>query len=261
LKLNIRFFSILLITTLFALLAGCSGQKTELSATDIQQTFERGMTYFEKKNWLKAEEVFTFIIYNDPAGEWADDAQFYLAESHFKRDEFLLAINEYDRLLSRMPNSELVEEATWRKAEAYVELSPDYRLEPAMTEKALRVLFEFLDYYPESVHREPAEVHIRELRDKLARKYFESAELYSVMGEYESAVVYYESVLEEYPDTQYALLSDLGRAEALFQIGRDSEADTALRIVEANLEALPDKEQQAAQTLREKLEEVGIPSQ
>ncbi len=137
---------------IFVIVSCASSKQADLQAGDIPGAYQRAMEYFEKKNWIKAEEAFTFIIYNDPAGEYSDDAQYYLAETHFMREEYLLAINEYDRLLSRMPNSPLVEDALWRKTESYVELSPDYRLERDLSDKAIKYLQEFMDYYPDSKH-------------------------------------------------------------------------------------------------------------
>jgi len=105
-------FLILAIILLGLSLQQCANQKDVLEASNISDTYQRGLDYFEKDNYLKAEEVFTFIIYNDPGGAYADDAQFQLAETYFEREEYLLAISEYDRLIRRMKNSSFVEDAS-----------------------------------------------------------------------------------------------------------------------------------------------------
>lgn len=211
----------------------CSSQKESLDASDIAATFERGMTYMEKENYLKAEETFTFIIYNDPGGAFADDAQFYLAETYYNREEYLLAISEYDRLIRRMKNSSFVEHAFWRKAEAYCELSPDFRLEKDMTEKALRFLYDFIEIYPNSKYVEDANLRIVEMREKLARKLLETGKLYDTLREYESAMYYYESVIDEYADTRLHAAARLGKAGDLAMLERWDEArDLLLSIAE-----------------------------
>ncbi len=248
---------ILLIITLLAagLLINCASSSQDLSAADIQGAFDQGLEYFEKKNWIKAEEAFTFIIYNDPGGPLADDAQYYLAESHFMRDEFLLAISEYDRLLTRMPNSELVEDALWRKTEAYYELSPDFRLEKSNTDKALRYLYEFIDIYPQSEHREQADAYIQEIRNKLGRKIYESGKLYNTMGEYESAILYFNSVIEDYHDTDYALLAQFAKAESIFRRGDLQESLDMIEAYEGRLSELKEKEQLQVQALKRKIQD------
>jgi len=206
----------------------CSSQKAALDASDINATFERGMEYLEKENYLKAEETFTFIIYNDPGGAFADDAQFYLAETYFNREEYLLAISEYDRLIRRMRTSSFVEHAFWRKAEAYCELSPDFRLEKDMTEKAIRFLYDFIEIYPESKYVDDANNRIVEMREKLAKKLLETAKLYDTLREYESAMYYYDSVIDEYGDTRLHASARLGKAGDLAMLERWDEARTLL---------------------------------
>jgi outer membrane protein assembly factor BamD len=206
----------------------CSSQKEALNASDISATFERGMEYLEKENYLKAEETFTFIVYNDPGGAFADDAQFYLAETYFNREEYLLAISEYDRLIRRMKTSSFVEHAFWRKAEAYCELSPDYRLEKDMTEKAIRYLYDFIEIYPESKYIDDANARIVEMREKLAKKLLETAKLYDTLQEFESAIYYYDSVINEYDDTRLHASARLGKAGDLVMLERWAEAKSLL---------------------------------
>ena len=232
----------------------CAGQKEDLEASNIGDTYERGLEYFEKDNYIKAEEVFTFIIYNDPGGAYADDAQFQLAETYFEREEYLLAISEYDRLIRRMKNSSYVEDAFWKKAVSYCELSPDYRLERDMTDKALRFLYDFVDIYPESKYSEQAQTRIMEMREKLARKLLESAKLYDTLREYESAIYYYDNVINEYGDTGLYAAARLGKAGDMVALGRWSEARELMNSIALNgKNDLTPKELLKMRTLGEKV--------
>ncbi len=194
---------------------GCAASKMAHDANDIPGEYQKGMKFMGKKNWLKAEEAFTFIVYNDPAGEFADDAQFQLGETHYFRDEYLVAIDEYDRLINRMPNSPLLEEASWRKTECYYNLSPDYRLDQTMTKKATKQLQNFIDLFPQSDHRPTARKYLKELRAKMARKLCASGVLYLKLREWGSARVYFDTVLDKYYDTSFQTAASLGKAEAL----------------------------------------------
>ncbi|MCF7827330.1 MAG: outer membrane protein assembly factor BamD [Candidatus Marinimicrobia bacterium] len=232
----------------------CANQKENLDASNIADTYQRGLDYFEKNNYLKAEEVFTFIIYNDPGGAYADDAQFQLAETYFAREEYLLAISEYDRLIRRMKNSSYVEDAFWRKTEAYCELSPNYRLDRDMTDKALKYLYDFVEIYPRSKYVEQANARIIEMREKLARKLLESAKLYDTLREYESAVFYYDSIIDEYSDTAIYASARLGKAGDMLVLGRFSEARELLNSIAINgKNDLTPKELLKMRTLGEKV--------
>ncbi len=247
-------FIILAIIVFGLSLQQCANQKEDLEASNIADTYQRGLDYFEKNNYLKAEEVFTFIIYNDPGGAYADDAQFQLAETYFEREEYLLAISEYDRLIRRMKNSSFVEDAFWRKTEAYCELSPDYRLDRDMTDKALRYLYDFMEIYPESSHAEEAQIRILEMREKLAHKLLASAKLYDTLREYESAIFYYDSIINEYGDTALYASARLGKAGDLAALGRWSEARELMNSVAIDgKKDLTPKELQRMRTLGEKV--------
>ncbi|MBC8192041.1 MAG: outer membrane protein assembly factor BamD [Candidatus Marinimicrobia bacterium] len=232
----------------------CASKKSDMDASNIADSYQRGLDYFEKNNYIKAEEVFTFIIYNDPGGAYADDAQFQLAETYFERDEYLLAISEYDRLIRRMKNSPFVEDAFWKKTEAYCELSPDYRLDRDMTDKALRSLYDFVDIYPTSKYSEEAQTRILEMREKLARKLLESAKLYDTLREYESAIYYYDNVINDYSDTALYASARLGKAGDMVALGRWSEARELMNSIALNgKNDLTQKEMLRMRTLGEKV--------
>lgn len=206
----------------------CAGSKPQHDVKDIAGEYDKGLKYMEKKNWLKAEETFTFIVYNDPAGEYADDAQYSLAETHYFREEYLIAIDEYDRLIQRMPNSPLISQASWRKAECYYLLSPDYRLDQSLSEKALKELQNFVDIFPQSENRPQARKYIIEIREKLAHKLYGSGILYLKLREWESARLYFDEILEKYYDTTYRDGALLGKAEALVGDNDTDEAEALL---------------------------------
>ena len=230
---RIKFIVSALIIMSFSL-QQCSSQKNNLDASNIAESYQSGLDYFEKNNYIKAEEVFTFIIYNDPGGAYADDAQFQLAETYFEREEYLLAISEYDRLIRRMKNSPLVEDAFWKKTESYCELSPDYRLDRDMTDKALRNLYDFVDIYPESKYSEQARIRILEMREKLAKKLLESAKLYDTLREYESAIYYYDNIINDYSDTGLYAAARLGKAGDMVALGRWTEARELMNSIALN---------------------------
>ncbi len=221
-----KYFSLSIV---FAFLVACGSHEPLMDAKDIPGTFKRGLELFKKKNWERAEEVFNFVLYNDPAGKYADDAQFYLAETYFKRGEYETAMDEYDRLLNRMPDSPFAEKAYWRKAQAAYKTSPDYRLDQEPTLRAIEVIQNFLATYPNSEHRSEAEKWLAALWDKLAHKLYGAGRLYENMGEYEAALIYYRSTWKQYPNSKYAIKSRLHAARCLLELGQTKEAKNLLR--------------------------------
>ncbi len=179
---------------------GCSSSKPDMTS-DFDTRFEKGMEYFEKKKYLRAQEEFNYVAISGGHTELGDDALFYLGESYFLNKEYILARAEYDRLVRRMSFSPFLEQARWRICQCYVKESPKYYHDQTSTEKALEKLQEFIEDFPNSKYREEAETTMVELREKLGTKAFETGILYIKLGAYDSAILAFEQVLQNYYDT------------------------------------------------------------
>ncbi len=201
---------VILVGALFLIALSCFSTKPEKEIPQ-QDQFNNAMLSLEKKRYLRAQEEFGNIAVRGLHTDLGDDAQFYLAESYFLNKEYVLAIAEYDRLIRRMGFSEYVKKARWRISQCYVKQSPQYYHEQISTENALSKLQEFIDDYPNSEFKDEALATIDELRNKLAKKLYETGKLYVKMEEYQSAIITFEDLLSQYYDTNYV-------SDAHFQI-------------------------------------------
>ncbi len=219
---------------------GCSGNKSK-EDTDIQARFEKGMKYFDKEKYLRAQEEFNYVSLSGSHTDYGDDASFYLAESYFYNKEYILARAEYDRLIRRMSFTPYLEQARWRICECYVKESPKYYHDQTSTDKALAKLQEFIDDFPQSDYGEEAENTLVELRYKLGKKAYETGILYIKLGAYDSAILAFEQVLEKYYDTpfvemahteiihSYCLALDIDKAEVYYDEVKATIQDDALQ--------------------------------
>jgi len=207
---------------------GCASNADDTD-DDLQERFNRGKAFLEKKKYLRAQEEFNYVVVSGSHTDLGDDAQFYLGESYFFNKEYILAIAEYDRLVRRMGFSPYVEKARWRICQSYVEESPKYYHDQEYTRKALEKLQEFIEDYPQSEYREEALKTVAELRNKLAKKIYETSLLYIKMEEYKSAIITLEDLINSYYDTDYiglahvevirchSLLNEIEEAETYYQ--------------------------------------------
>lgn len=193
---------IIIIVAIILLITACSSSKPQ-EDVDLQVLFDKAMISLEKKRYLRAQEEFNNLAIQGLHTDLGDDAQFYLGESYFLNKEYILAIAEYDRLIRRMGFSEFVQKARWRVCQCYVNQSPKYYHEQISTDNALSKLQEFLDDYPDSEYANEAISTISKLRDKLAKKLYETGRLYIKMDEYESAILAYQDLLSKYYDTDF----------------------------------------------------------
>jgi outer membrane protein assembly factor BamD len=159
---------------------------------------------------------------------YADSAQFFLAECRFHRGEYLVAATEYGYLRRSYTASPLGAEAQYKLALSYYNLSPKSVLDQQYTKKAIEEFQAFRDYYPTNEHAEDADAKIMELNTRLAKKAYDTAELYQTMEYYKASIFYYNDIIEKYHDTQYAPLAYLGKVRVLISRKKYADARTTL---------------------------------
>lgn len=200
---------------------GSSEVATGLSA---EERFQRAKALFDEGEYLEAIQEFNVITLQHPGSAVAAEAQYYLAESRFRRKEYLLAAYEFQTLRRNMPASPRAMEAMYKIGLCYYNLAPKSRLDQQYTKRAIDELQAFVEYYPNSEYVSDATEKIRELTSRLARKDFDTAELYAKMDYTKSAIYYYDIVIEKYHDTEYAPLAYLAKTELLVGKGKYREA-------------------------------------
>ncbi len=208
-------------------LASCTSTE-ELIVQGAGETFHEGLDLLSTKDFEKARSEFDIVVKQYPASVYADSAQFYLAVTYYDEDEYLTAAFEFSNVYRNYPSSKLAPEARFRIAECYAKQSPRVQLDQESTNKALDAFQSFIDYYPNSELVPKAEKEMTELRNKLAMKNFEIARLYTTLGYYKAAIVYYDVILEQYHDSDVADKAAIGKVKLLIKRHRDAEARTAL---------------------------------
>ncbi len=208
-------------------LASCTSTQ-ELIVQGAGETFHDGLELLNKKDFLKARAEFDIVVKQYPASTYADSSQFYLAETYYRTEEYLTAAFEFGNVYRNYPSSKLAPDARFKIAQCYAAQSPRVQLDQDNTRKAIEAFQSFIDYYPASPLVANAEQEITSLRNKLALKNLEIAELYTTMGYYRAAIVYYDVILDQYHDSDVADKAALGKVKVLMKRHKDGEARTAL---------------------------------
>lgn len=170
--------------------------------------------------------MFDVIRLQFPATPYADDAQFYLGEAHFRKEEFILAAFNYGMVRRSYPNSEFVKPALYKTAFCYYQLSPPFDRDQDYTRKAIAGFSEFQAIFPTDSLAGEAGTKIVELRGKLARRDFAAAENYRLMMYNRAAITYYDMVIDEYSDTEFCEQAYLGKMELLIKSKKFTDART-----------------------------------
>ncbi len=205
------------------LISGCSTSQRKLSP-DATEIFKQGLAALEDKDYLEAQRMFDVIRLQFPATAYADDAQYYLGESHYRKEEYILAAFNFGMVRRSYPNSEFVKAATYKTAMCYYQLSPPYDRDQDYTRKAIAGFSEFQAMYPTDSLAIVSSAKIIELRNKLALRDFSAAENYRTMMYNRAALAYYDIVIDDYTDTEYCEQSYLRKMELLIKGKKYSEA-------------------------------------
>lgn len=188
-----------------ALIAGACSDKNLIRPGDaVNVAFDKAKRIYDKGDYAEAARAFETVISVARGTNYAQDAQYYLAESYYKNSEFLIAASEYQRYMNYYPRDERREEVQYKEALCYYEMSPRYKLDQTETHKALELFQLFILRYPTSDFSTEAGNRVNELRDKLAHKMHDAGLFYLRIREYNAAAVYFGQVVNEYPDTNWA---------------------------------------------------------
>ncbi len=209
---------------IFLIFFGCATNQIDLSIDDIQERFNKGMNLINKKKYYRAQQHFEYVLLRGKHTEIGDDAQFYLAESYFLNKEYETAIVEYDKLIRQMSFSPNVNTARYRICESYEKTSPKFYFQQDATNRAIQKYQEFIEDYPNSKHTSEASSKIKNLRNKLSLKIYETAVLYVKLEEYEASLNYLNDLLDIYFDTSSADNARLLMIETMITMGKEEEA-------------------------------------
>jgi outer membrane protein assembly factor BamD len=222
---------LLILSIIFA--AGCSSKlKPQLEGADF--FYNRGMNLMNKKDYIKAIADFQTIVDSYQSSEIIDEAHFMLAEARYKNEEYLTAAFEYERVFTDYPTSKLSPEARYKRALCYFNESPRSELDQENTNLAIDDFRRFIDNFPDNALAKDANDKIAELQEKLAYKDYKNAELYRKLKKYDSAIIYFNSIEENYPKSVWIDDANYGKALCLIKLVKLDKARDILKEISAS---------------------------
>lgn len=226
-KYTVRYTVVALVgVAILGLLAACGGRQT-LTNLPARELYQKGMAEYEQKKFYRSIDYFSAIVYNYPGESLVDTAQFYVAMSYFGQKDYKLASVEFNRLLQNYPSSVYATNAQYMKAVCLYEAAPGhYGLDQSDLKEGLQQLEDFVIDNPEAELVADARVYIAEGRNRLARKTYEAAVVYVRNRALKAASIYFQQVVDDFTDTDYAPLAAYGIADVEFQLSHFEKART-----------------------------------
>ncbi len=203
--------TILFVAITSLLISSCSEYNKVLKSSDLEYKFAKANDYYESKEYYKAYPLIEDLtaIYR---GQKRSEKLFYmLAYCDFYQTDYLLASHRFSEFTKTFPTSLYTEECAFMSAYSFYKLSPAPKLDQSSTYDAISSLQLFVDRYPRGDRVDTCNTLIIELERKLEDKIYAGATQYKMMEDFTSAVITYENILKDFPDSKY-------REEILFNI-------------------------------------------
>lgn len=181
---------------------------------------------FGRGKYYQAQELYKEFLSRHPGHDRSDYAQFMLAESYFNNDEYPLAAVEYQILMNNYGYSEYVDDGLYKLGLCYYHESPKSQRDQQKAVDALSRFNQFLQTYPHSPLVPEVQEYVKLIHLKLAKKAFDNGYYYYRRKKWLAATIYFDKVLDNFPDNEYWARSAYFKAIIMEDRG---EVDDAIR--------------------------------
>jgi outer membrane protein assembly factor BamD len=239
-----------------------------LKNEDVKAKYELAEKYYDEGDFKRANRLFEQIAPRYVGKPQGERVMFFFADTYFQTEQYYLAGYQFERFIKSYPNSDKLQEAIFREAKSYYELSPRYSLDQTDTDKALIKLQNFINTYPESEFFAEANEMAQELTLKKQKKEFEIAKQFDKLGEFNypilvSSIQAFNNFVTDNPGSIYRedaffyrLKSEMTLANNSIITKQEERYREALKYYQALMKSYPDtKYKKEAQNFYETIQE------
>ena len=192
--------------------------------------FERGVKAYQEHKYALAANHLSQVRLNCIGGfEEPDSIYYVLGKAYLGSRKVGEARLEFRVIVDEYPHSRFREESMYLLGYCSYKSAPIIERDSKVLRRAMRELNLFVAEYPSSSFRDSATVYINSIYEKLVEKEFLSAEYYVIVEKYESAVIYYRAIINDFPQSPRVAEAKVELALSLIGAKRFSEATTYLK--------------------------------
>ncbi len=154
---------------------------------------------------LDARETLRLLSLEQAGVPYIDSIVYHLAESYMCEGDYALAQLEFERVVNNYPSSLVVDDAAFGLAYSQFKQAPgNPGLDQQEAIRSIQTLRDFIAIYPLSDRRKDAEALLSDMRERLARKTFDTGRLYLKLAADSAALIYFQQLWDEYTESPYA---------------------------------------------------------
>jgi len=184
---------------LVLILSSCSSIEKIKGDSKAHTAFLQGEAYYERERYDDALNKFNIVKNKYPYSEFALISELRIADSYFKKGEYLEANRLYLRFSELNPTIKERPYAFFMAALSIYKMVPSsIDKDISLAKRAIDLFDRFLILFPNSEYYDEAKTKQKELRIKQARRIIYIAEFYKKKNEYKSSLNRYLSLYEAY---------------------------------------------------------------
>ncbi len=203
-------------------------------AVPAEQLYNEGLKLQKDGRWKGAAKKFQEIEKSEPYSEWAKKGRLMTAYSFYKAEEYEDAATAAERFVSLHPGSEDIPLAKFIMGDSYYKTIPDVTRDQSRTQKAITVLQDLVQQYPQSPYAPMAQERLLMARDQIAGKEMDIGRFYLKQKNYLAAVNRFRVVVEQHQNTRHVEEALYRLVEANLALGLVAEAQTAAAVLGHN---------------------------
>jgi outer membrane protein assembly factor BamD len=189
------------------------------------ENYKKGVAYYKEGRNSRAVSTLSNVRIECIGGiSQPDTLYYYLGEAYLKGKKPNEALLEYQYIVESYPHSPFLEEASYKQAYCRFKAAPITERDSRMLRQAMREFNKFLTYYPTSIWADSAKIYVDTIYTRLIDKEIANAEFYEIIDKWDAAIIYYKSILVDFPGNDKTDLINLQIAKDLVEAHRFAEA-------------------------------------
>lgn len=200
-----RYWTLILLS--FVILTGCASNGTNGNTTDqppsAETLYQRAQTALEKGRHVQAAQLFDDVEREYPYSELATKAQLLSGYAYYEAMRYDDAVLALQRFIDLHPGNDQVDYAYYLRAISFYEQISDVQRDQSMTERAQRALQNVINRFPDTDYARDAQLKLDLTRDHLAGKEMEIGRYYQNLGQWQSAINRFQTVIQQYDTTTH----------------------------------------------------------
>lgn len=199
----------------------------ELLSLSKEQAFQKAEDQFAREKWQRARTYYTWVYENHPNDPEGRRSLLRVADTYFRQGDPVSLVEaqyKYRDFINRYPTSDQADYAMLQMAMvSYKQMERPDR-DQQKTKEAVEKFQDMIRTYPKSPLRADADARLKEALDRLAKHELLVARYYMKRRSWTSAIQRLTFAIEKYPDfnERDAAFYEIGRA--LSNAGRSGEA-------------------------------------